>query len=85
MQADRSIAILSYNFPASSTRLPSPPFHQPAGDFDSLYRHYRDVFAKVTEADIHTYEAQYRGSAEETRDLQARRVVSEVLLSSNTH
>eukprot|EP00850_Spirogloea_muscicola_P012602 SM000082S22844 [mRNA] locus=s82:270035:271593:- [translate_table: standard] len=38
--------------------------------FDSLYEFYRNVFKKVSADDIVAFEAEYRGSAEETADLK---------------
>eukprot|EP00850_Spirogloea_muscicola_P004024 SM000017S02764 [mRNA] locus=s17:93306:94857:+ [translate_table: standard] len=38
--------------------------------FDSLYEFYRNVFKKVSADDIVAFEADYRGSAEETADLK---------------
>jgi hypothetical protein len=37
--------------------------------FTDLYNYYRSMFPVVTEEDIDEFQAGYRGSAEETRDL----------------
>lgn len=39
--------------------------------FDSLYKYYREVYAKVSENDIAAFEESYRGSEEESNDLLA--------------
>eukprot|EP00850_Spirogloea_muscicola_P009947 SM000057S18377 [mRNA] locus=s57:194381:195938:- [translate_table: standard] len=38
--------------------------------FDSLYEFYRNIFKKVSADDIVAFEAEYRGSVEETADLK---------------